>query len=57
MKIMRCLQVCFIYIGAIIGAGFATGREIMLYFGGSGMFSRHTYGRAVRSVFVGGKEF
>ena len=39
MKIMRCLQVCFIYIGAIIGAGFATGREIMLYFGGSGMFS------------------
>lgn len=39
MKIMRCLQVCFIYIGAIIGAGFATGREIMLYFGGSGMLS------------------
>lgn len=39
MKIMRCLQVCFIYIGAIIGAGFATGREIMLYFGGSGMIS------------------
>ena len=39
MKITRCLQVCFIYIGAIIGAGFATGREIMLYFGQSGLVS------------------
>ena len=39
MKVLRCLQICFIYIGSIIGAGFATGREIMLYFGKSGMLS------------------
>ena len=39
MKVFRCLQICFIYIGSIIGAGFATGREIMLYFGGNGILS------------------
>ena len=39
MKVWRCLQICFIYIGSIIGAGFATGREIMLYFGGDGILS------------------
>lgn len=39
MKVFRCLQICFIYIGAIIGAGFATGREVMLYFSNSGIFS------------------
>lgn len=39
MKVFRCLQICFIYIGSIIGAGFATGREIMLYFGGKGILS------------------
>lgn len=39
MKVWKCLQISFIYIGAIIGAGFATGREIMLYFGGSGILS------------------
>ena len=39
MKVLRCLQICFIYIGSIIGAGFATGREIMLYFGNNGILS------------------
>ena len=39
MKVWKCLQICFLYIGSIIGAGFATGREIMLYFGGNGMLS------------------
>ncbi len=39
MKILRCLQISFIYIGAIIGAGFATGREIIIYFGDSGVVS------------------
>ncbi|MDE6605379.1 MAG: hypothetical protein K2K85_05070 [Clostridia bacterium] len=39
MKVFKCLQICFIYIGSIIGAGFATGREIMLYFGGNGFLS------------------
>ncbi|MDE6474395.1 MAG: hypothetical protein K2L70_04785 [Clostridia bacterium] len=39
MKVFKCLQICFIYIGSIIGAGFATGREIMLYFGGNGILS------------------
>ena len=39
MKVWKCLQICFIYIGSIIGAGFATGREIMLYFGGNGILS------------------
>lgn len=39
MKVLKCLQICFIYIGSIIGAGFATGREIMLYFGGNGILS------------------
>ncbi|MDE6472274.1 MAG: hypothetical protein K2L52_04535 [Clostridia bacterium] len=39
MKVSKCLQICFIYIGSIIGAGFATGREIMLYFGGNGILS------------------
>ncbi|MDE6189769.1 MAG: hypothetical protein K2G37_05750, partial [Clostridia bacterium] len=37
MKVLKCLQISFIYIGAIIGAGFATGREVMLYFGGGGV--------------------
>ncbi len=39
MKVFKCLQICFIYIGSIIGAGFATGREIMLYFGDNGILS------------------
>ena len=39
MKVLKCLQICFIYIGSIIGAGFATGREIMLYFDGNGILS------------------
>ncbi|MDE7337154.1 MAG: hypothetical protein K2N32_03475 [Clostridia bacterium] len=39
MKVLKCLQISFIYIGAIIGAGFATGREVMLYFGDGGMLS------------------
>ncbi|MDE6362039.1 MAG: hypothetical protein K2L53_03595 [Clostridia bacterium] len=39
MKTFKCLQICFIYIGSIIGAGFATGREIMLYFGDNGLLS------------------
>ena len=29
----RALKVCFLYIGTIIGAGFASGREIALFFG------------------------
>lgn len=39
MKVLKCLQISFIYIGAIIGAGFATGREVMLYFGDAGILS------------------
>ena len=48
MKVSKCLQICFIYIGSIIGAGFATGREIMLYFGGSGILSG-----VIAGVFMG----
>ena len=29
----RALKVCFLYIGTVIGAGFASGREISLFFG------------------------
>ena len=37
MKVWKCLQISFLYIGAIVGAGFATGREVMLYFSGGGV--------------------
>ena len=30
---MRALRVTFLYIGTIIGAGFASGREIAVFFG------------------------
>ena len=33
MSMWRALKVCFLYIGTIIGAGFASGREIALFFG------------------------
>ena len=31
----QAAKVCFLYIGTVIGAGFASGREIALFFGGS----------------------
>lgn len=37
MRLSKCFSVSFTYIGAVIGAGFATGREVMLYFGDSGI--------------------
>lgn len=37
MRLSKCFSVSFTYIGAVIGAGFATGREIMLYFGDYGI--------------------
>lgn len=37
MRLFKCFSVSFTYIGAVIGAGFATGREVMLYFGDSGI--------------------
>ncbi len=39
MRLSKCFSVSFTYIGAVIGAGFATGREVMLYFGKSGLVS------------------
>ncbi|MDE6275347.1 MAG: hypothetical protein K2M75_02280 [Clostridia bacterium] len=50
MKVWKCLQICFIYIGSIIGAGFATGREIMLYFGGKGILSGIVAGIAMGAL-------
>lgn len=32
-RMWRALKVCFLYIGTVIGAGFASGREISLFFG------------------------
>lgn len=37
MRLSKCFSVSFSYIGAVIGAGFATGREVMLYFGEYGI--------------------
>lgn len=37
MRLSKCLGVSFSYVGAVIGAGFATGREVMLYFGRYGI--------------------
>lgn len=33
------VKIAMVYVGTIIGAGFATGREIALYFGGYGFFT------------------
>lgn len=35
----KTLSICFVYVGTVIGAGFATGQEILLYFGDSSIFS------------------
>lgn len=39
MRLSKCFLVSFTYIGGVIGAGFATGREVMLYFGDYGLLS------------------
>lgn len=39
MRLSKCFLVSFTYIGGVIGAGFATGREVMLYFGEYGLLS------------------
>lgn len=36
---MRALRIAFVYIGTMIGAGFATGEEIQLYFGNADVWS------------------
>jgi len=33
MSIGKCLKTASVFIGTLIGAGFATGREILLFFG------------------------
>lgn len=38
-KVMRALRIAFVYIGTMVGAGFATGEEIQLYFGNSNIIS------------------
>lgn len=38
-KIMRALKISFVFIGTMVGAGFATGEEIQLYFGKSDVWS------------------
>lgn len=38
LKNSECIKVCALYIGTIIGAGFATGREIILFFGNQSVF-------------------
>lgn len=35
MNIIKCLKTSAVFIGTLIGAGFATGREILLFFGKS----------------------
>ena len=35
----KTLSICFAYVGTVIGAGFATGQEILLYFGESSIVS------------------
>lgn len=39
MRLSKCFLISFTYIGGVIGAGFATGREVMLYFGDHGLLS------------------
>lgn len=39
MRLSKCFLISFTYIGGVIGAGFATGREVMLYFGEYGLLS------------------
>lgn len=41
------LKCSAVFIGTVIGAGFATGREIALYFGGNSAFSAMTAGLAL----------
>lgn len=35
MRVKECLRIAFLYIGLAVGAGFATGKEINLYFQGT----------------------
>ena len=36
---MKTFRTAMLYVGAVIGAGFATGKEIVTFFGGSGIIS------------------
>jgi|GEM_PF-4737025 len=38
-KTLEIFKVAFLYVGSLVGAGFASGNEIRLYFGGSDIFS------------------
>lgn len=36
---LECFKIAFLFIGAMIGAGFATGSELMVFFGEAGLLS------------------
>ena len=36
---MKTFRTAMLYVGAVIGAGFATGKEIVTFFGGKGIVS------------------
>ena len=35
----RALRVAALFVGSVVGAGFATGQEVQLFFGGDGVTS------------------
>lgn len=39
MKVMRSIRAAALFVGSVVGAGFATGREVMLFFGADGVGS------------------
>jgi len=39
MKCVRGVRAAALFVGSVVGAGFATGREISLFFGGDGVWS------------------
>lgn len=47
MTVFERVKICCVYIGAIVGAGFATGKEIILFFGDGGYLAPLVTGAAM----------
>ena len=39
MKVLKAVRVSALFVGSVVGAGFATGQEVLLFFGGDGVIS------------------
>ncbi len=50
MRVKECFRIAFLYVGLSVGAGFATGKEINLYFQGANVFTLIVSG-LITSVF------